>query len=58
MRFAKLALVAVLLTGCAAGPDGQRAQELLQQAQTANANMKSATYVATVAFAGEGQEFN
>jgi hypothetical protein len=57
MRFAKLALVAVLLTGCASGSDGQRAQELLQQAQTANANMKSATYVATVAFAGEGQEF-
>jgi hypothetical protein len=57
MRFAKLALVAVLLTGCAAGPDGQRAQELLQQAQAANANLKSATYVATMSFSGAGQSF-
>jgi hypothetical protein len=57
MRFAKLALVPILLAGCAAGPDGQRAQELLQQAQTANTNMKSATYVATLAFSGAGQKF-
>jgi hypothetical protein len=33
MRLAKLLLVTLLLAGCAAGPDGQRAQELLQQAQ-------------------------
>jgi len=58
MRFAKLALVSILLAGCAAGPDGQRAQELLQQAQAANANLKSATYVATVAFSGAGQKFS
>lgn len=57
VRFAKLALVALLLAGCAAGPDGERAQDLLQQAQAANANVKSATYVATIAFSGEGQSF-
>ncbi len=57
MRLAKLLLVTLLLAGCAAGPDGQRAQELLQQAQAANANVKSATYVATMAFTGEGQKF-
>jgi hypothetical protein len=57
MRSAKLGLVAMLLAGCAAGPDGQRAQELLQQAQAANENVKSATYVATLALAGEGQKF-
>lgn len=57
MRFAKLALVALLVTGCAAGPDGQRAQELLQQAQAADANVKSATYVATLAFSRDSQRF-
>jgi hypothetical protein len=57
MRLGTLALVVALLTGCAAGPDGQRAQELLQQAEAANAGMKSATYVATVAFSGAGQKF-
>jgi hypothetical protein len=57
VRFAKLALVALLLSGCAAGPDGRRAQELLQQAQAANASVKSATYVATMAFSGEGRKF-
>jgi outer membrane lipoprotein-sorting protein len=58
MRLAKLLLVlTMLLSGCAAGPDGQRAQELLEQAQAANANVKSATYVATMTFAGQGQKF-
>jgi hypothetical protein len=57
MRLAKLLLVTAVLTGCAAGPDGRRAQELLQQAQAANATVKSATYVATMSFAGEGQKF-
>lgn len=57
MRFVKLALVALLLTGCAAGPDGERAQELLQQAQAADAKVKSSTYVATLAFSGAGQNF-
>lgn len=57
MRFAKLILVVLLLAGCAVGPDAQRAQELLQQTQAANAKVKSATYVATMAFASEGQKF-
>jgi hypothetical protein len=58
MRLAKFLLVVTLLvSGCAAGPDGQRAQELLQQAQAANANVKSATYVATMSFEGQGQKF-
>ena len=57
MRIAKLLLATVLLAGCAAGPDGQQAQQLLQEAQAANAKVKSATYVATMAFSGAGQEF-
>jgi hypothetical protein len=54
---AKLLLITVLLAGCAAGPDGQRAQELLQQAQAANASVRSATYVANMSFSAEGQKF-
>jgi hypothetical protein len=57
MRLATLLLATVLLAGCVAGPDGQQAQQLLQEAQAANANVKSATYVATMAFSGEGQKF-
>jgi hypothetical protein len=57
MRLAKLFLATILLAGCAAGPDGQQAQQLLQEAQAANAKVKSATYVATMAFSGEGQKF-
>jgi hypothetical protein len=58
MRSLLLVLVALLLGGCMLGPDGRRAQELLEQAQAANANVKSATYVATMSVSGEGQKFS
>jgi hypothetical protein len=58
MRLAPIVCAVVaLLTGCAGGADGLRAQELLEQARAAEARLSSAEYTATSTFSVDGQKF-
>ncbi|HEV2712933.1 MAG TPA: hypothetical protein VGU26_07535 [Gaiellaceae bacterium] len=56
-RLAALAFAAVALSACS-GEQGERAQQLLTGAQTAQGKLHSATFQARIAFAMDGQRFS
>ena len=53
-----LALVSLVAGGCAGGPDGQHAQELLRRAQTEQAKLSSAGYELKLSASLAGQKFS
>jgi hypothetical protein len=57
VRFLSLVIAAMVLAGCAGGPDAQQAQALLQQAQAAQLKLRTAAFAAELSVSANGQKF-
>ena len=55
-RIATLAAAGLLLVGCSS-EEGMRAQELLQQAETAQAQLRSSTFEGAIGIKTDGEAF-
>ena len=57
MRLLVLPLAVLALAGCSGGPDASRAQDLLVQADAAQAKLSSVTYTGRTSFSVAGQRY-
>ena len=57
MRLLVLPLAVLALSGCSGGPDASRAQDLLVQADAAQAKLSSVTYTGRTSFSVAGQRY-
>lgn len=57
MRFVPIVIAALVLAGCAGGPDAQQAQALLQRAQAEQLKLRTAAFSAELSVTANGQKF-
>jgi hypothetical protein len=58
VRFLSLVIAALVLAGCAGGPDAQQAQALLQRAQAEQLKLRTAAFSAEFSVTANGQKFS